>query len=91
MEAGPQLALQLSLLLKGGWGESSKLVIEPILFLEDEITTTVLPEMTTTIQSVAEITTSADRSLQIFDRVYDEGNLNYLVFRSMPIYICIIY
>jgi hypothetical protein len=79
VEAGPQLALQLSLLLKGGWGESSKLVIEPILFLEDEITTTVLPEMTTTIQSVAEITTSADRSLQIFDRVYDEGNLNYLV------------
>ena len=52
IEAGPQLALQLSLLFQGGWGMSSKLVMEPIMpeltFDNEtsEMTTTMLPETT---------------------------------------------
>ena len=31
MEAGPQFALQLSLLIRGGWGPSSRAVLEPFI------------------------------------------------------------
>ena len=70
IEAGPQLALQLSLLFQGGWGESSKLVMEPIMpeltfDNETDMTTTMLPE--TTILPFYE---EKNESLVIFDRLY---------------------
>lgn len=80
VEAGPQLALQLSLLLKGSWAESSFLVIGPVLSeylpeqneteMEMEITTTMLPM--TTILPTEELNEDVHNgSLVIFDRVYD--------------------
>ena len=74
IEAGPQLALQLSLLFQGGWGMSSKLVMEPIMpemtFDNEtsEMTTTMLPE--TTILPFYE---ERNESLVIFDRLYTKG------------------
>ena len=74
IEAGPQLALQLSLLFQGGWGMSSKLVMEPIMpemTLDNdtsEMTTTMLPE--TTIPPFYE---ERNESLVIFDRLYTKG------------------
>ena len=80
IEAGPQFALQFSLLLRGHWSKSSNFVINPVIpkhfQVQDEtstemITTTLLPsliEMETTTESATN-----NLSLTIFDRYYDEG------------------
>lgn len=72
VEAGPQLAFQLSLLLKGGWGNSSQLVIEPILPIvlqqnEEDMTTTLAPD-----QYYNDELGMENMSLRVFDRVYDK-------------------
>ena len=76
------MALQLSLLLKGSWAESSFLVIGPVLSeylpeqndTETEIATTMLPM--TTILPTEELNEDVHNgSLVIFDRVYDAGIL----------------
>ena len=88
VEAGPQFALQFSLLLKGRWGESSKSVIDPIIapititplnLYEDEtvdhITTTLATNVdgNDVLQPIMEYDTLNNGSLQIFDRIYSEG------------------
>ena len=89
MEAGPQFALQLSLLIRGRWGPSSRGVLEPFM-------TVTLPPMNTTFiaepessDEILETTTilpeileesEYNGSLVIFDRVYDEGKgLEYVL------------
>ena len=96
VEAGPQLALQLSLLLKGSWGESSFLVIGPILSeylpeqneTETEITTTMLPSMMTTILPTEEFPEVVNNgSLVIFDRIYDFKHSNhYNILLPLPVH-----
>ncbi len=81
VEAGPQFALQLSLLFQGRWGESSKAVLEPIipsvtlapfqLDNSDLVTTTIDPFQ---LDSAEELNSTTSAGLMIFDRVYDEGN-----------------
>ena len=81
VEAGPQFALQLSLLIRGGWGPSSRAVLAPFIPVT-------LPPMNTTFigedtgDENLEITTvlpefleesKYNGSLVIFDRIYDEG------------------
>ena len=71
------LALQLSLLLQGGWGESSKLVIGPISnHLEEddlELTTTMQPMTTLPMTTLLPDEIENNGSLVIFDRVYNES------------------
>jgi len=85
VEAGPQFALQLSLLIRGGWGPSSRAVLEPFIpvtlppmnttFIGEDTgdenleTTTVLPEFLEE--------SKYNGSLVIFDRVYDEDARYY--------------
>ena len=82
IEAGPQFALQFSLLLRGHWSESSRFVIHPVLpkhfHIEDEtttemMTTTLLPSLIDTTTPADNETPSTNMSLTIFDRYYDEG------------------
>ena len=90
MEAGPQFALQLSLLIRGGWGPSSRAVLEPFIPVT-------LPPMNTTFtvedtgDENLEITTvlpefleesKYNGSLVIFDRIYDEGKKRWLNIRG---------
>lgn len=83
VEAGPQFALQLSLLLQGRWGESSVSVLEPIIpQLNISVETTNIndeeDQMTTSIPFTTTLSTTEDEiylngSLKIFDRIYDQG------------------
>ena len=91
VEAGPQLALQLSLLFKGHWSQSSQMVLDPIKERireeEDFITTTLAPSVETTSYYVE--TTTTDPSLVLFDRVYSEGkhvSLHCLMIRISSIF-----
>ena len=86
IEAGPQFALQFSLLLRGHWSQSSRIVIGNVIpehFQVEEtsteiITTTILPSEYLESKSFVETTTEGvanNLSLTIFDRYYGEGKL----------------
>ena len=87
IEAGPQFALQFSLLLRGHWSQSSRFVIDPVIpkhfQVEEETTTeiitTILPPSYYDDKSFVDTTTETvatnNLSLTIFDRYYGEGKL----------------
>ena len=58
LEAGPQVALQLSLLFRGNWTRSDQLALEPILPVTAINATDVIPETD---------------DLEVLGRVYDAG------------------
>lgn len=75
VEAGPQFALQLSLLLQGRWGESSQSVLEPIIDITMEDNEELTDQITTTWMPLLQ---EQNQSLKIFDRIYDQGDSFYL-------------
>ena len=88
IEAGPQFALQFSLLLRGHWSQSSRFVIEPVIpkhfQVEEETTTTeiittILPsyydDKSFAVDTTTETVATNNLSLTIFDRYYGEGKL----------------
>jgi len=87
VEAGPQFALQLSLLIRGRWGPSSRAVLEPFIPVTLQATNfTFTPEdgssgeehlETTTIMPDFSIEPENNGSLIIFDRLYDEDARYY--------------
>ena len=67
LEAAPQLVLQLSLLFKGGWTESSKLVLEPWMDPNQDLNTT----------------NQTNKELEVLGRFYDKGNQKNFSFLSI--------